>query len=59
MTMRGSNTIRPDATHPMDASRTDHGICVSAVDYHGRRESDDGESSHYQQAHSFLLDAVA
>jgi hypothetical protein len=55
MTMRNCSTIRPNATDPVDASGTDHGICVSAVDNHGCRESGDGESSEYQQAHSCLL----
>jgi hypothetical protein len=35
--------------------RTDHSICVSKVDSHGRHERGDGESSEYEQAHGCLF----
>jgi hypothetical protein len=48
MTMLDCSTIRPDTTDAVDASRTDHGICISTVDSHGRRENGNRESSQYQ-----------
>jgi hypothetical protein len=44
-----------DATGPVDTPRTDHGICVSTVDSHGRHESGDAESGEYEKAHGCLL----
>ena len=55
MTMRDRSTIGPDATHAVDAPGADHGVCVSTVDGHGRRENSDGKSSKYEYAHSCLL----
>ena len=45
MPMRNRSAIRPDKTDAVDASRTDHGICISTVDNHGRPEGGDCESS--------------
>jgi hypothetical protein len=53
--MHDYSTTRRDATGAVDASGTDHGICVSTIDSHGRHERSDGESSEYEQAHSCLL----
>jgi hypothetical protein len=55
--MHDYSTTRRDATGAVDAPGTDHGICVSTIDSHGRRESGDGESCEYEQAHSCLLGA--
>ena len=59
MTMRDRSTIRPDTAYAVDTTSTDHGICVSALDSLGRRESGDGEIGKYQHPHSCLPGTVS
>ena len=53
--MHDDSTTRRDATGAVDAPGTDHGVCVSTVDSHGRHERGDAESGEYEKAHSCLL----